>query len=62
MSEDFVWVRYFTGEHIGFEVFIECFMSDRSPKLENNRIIYENNEISVAHSFVALTEGSKQAI
>jgi|TARA_B110000438_G_scaffold184339_1_gene176063 hypothetical protein len=37
-------------------------MSDESSKSENNRIIYENNEICVAHSFVTFTEGSKQAI
>ena len=62
MSEDFVWVKHSTGEHIGREVLSEWFMSDESPKSENNRIIYENDEIGVAHSFVTFTDGSKQAV
>ena len=37
-------------------------MSDESPKSENNRIIYENEEIGVVHSFVSFTDGSKQAV
>ena len=62
MSEDFVWVKHSTGEHIGREVLTEWFMSDESPKSENNRIIYENDEIGVAHSFVTFADGSKQAV
>ena len=62
MSEDFVWVKHSTGEHIGREVLAEWFMSDESPKSENNRIIYENDEIGVAHSFVTFSDGSKQAV
>ena len=62
MSEDFVWVRYSNGELIGREVLAEWFMSDESPKSENNRIIYENNEIGVAHSFVTFTYSSKQPV
>ena len=37
-------------------------MSDDAPKSEHNRIIYENEEIGVAHSFVTFTNGSKQAV
>ena len=37
-------------------------MSDEAPKSENNRIIYENDQIGVAHSFVTFTDGSKQAV
>ncbi len=62
MSEDFVWVKHSTGEHIGREDLADWFMSDESPKSENNRIIYENEEIGVAHSFVSFTDGSKQAV
>ena len=62
MSEDFVWVKHSTGEHIGREVLAKWFMSDESPISENNRIIYENDEIGVAHSFVTFTDGSKQAV
>ena len=57
MSEDFVWVRHSNAELIGREVLVEWFMSDEYPKSENNKIIYENNEIGVAHSFDTFTEG-----
>ena len=62
MSEDFVWVKHSTGEHIGRDVLSKWFMSDDAPKSENNRIIYENDQIGVAHSFVTFTDGSKQAV
>ena len=62
MSEDFVWVKHSTGEHIGRDVIAKWFMSDDAPKSENNRIIYENDQIGVAHSFVTFTHGSKQAV
>ena len=62
MSEDFIWVKHSTGEQIGREVLSKWFMSDESPKSENNRIIYENDEIGVAHSFVTFTDDSQQAV
>ena len=62
MSEDFIWVKHSTGEEIGREVLSKWFMNDESPKSENNRIIYENDEIGVAHSFITFTDGSKQAV
>ncbi len=62
MSEDFVWVKHSTGEEISRDVLAEWFMSDDAPKSEKNRIIYENDEIGVAHSFVTFTDGSKQAV
>ena len=37
-------------------------MSDDAPKKEKQRIIYENNEIGVAHSFVTFKDGSKQTV
>ena len=33
-----------------------------APKSEKNRIIYENDEIGVAHSFVTFTDGTQQAV
>ena len=51
MHEDFVWVKHSTGEEIGREVLSTWFMSDDAPKSENNRIIYENDEIGVAIVF-----------
>ena len=62
MSEDFVWVKHSSGEHIGRDVLAKWFMSDEAPKSENNRIIYENDEIAVAHSFVTFTNGDQQAV
>ena len=62
LSEDFVWVKHSTGEEISRDTLGEWFMSDDSPKSENNRIIYENEEIGVAHSFVTFTDGSRQAV
>ena len=62
MSEDFIWVKHSTGEQIGREALSKWFMSDESPKSEKNRIIYENDEIGVAHSFVTFTDGSQQAV
>ena len=46
ISEDFLWVKHSTGEQIGREVLANWSMSDESPKSENNRIIYENDEIA----------------
>ena len=62
MSEDFVWVKHSTGEHIGRDTLAEWFMSNDAPVSEKNRIIYENDEIGIAHSFVTFTDGSKQAV
>ena len=62
MSEDFVWVKHSTGEQIGRDVLATWFMSEDAPKSDKNRIIYENDEIGVAHSFVTFTDGSKQAV
>ena len=62
MSEDFVWVKHSTGEEIGRDVLATWFMSDDAPTSENNRIIYENDEIGVAHSLVTFKDGSRQAV
>ena len=62
LSEDYVWVRHSTGEHVPRDELSKWFMSDEAPKTVNQRIIYENNEIGVAHSFVTFKDGSKQAV
>ena len=62
MSENFVWVKHSTGEEIGRDVLATWFMSDDAPTSENYRIIYENDEIGVAHSFVTFKDGSRQAV
>ena len=62
LSEDYVWVKHSTGEHITRDQLSKWFMSDDAPKTENQRIIYENHEIGVAHSFVTFKDGSRQAV
>jgi len=37
-------------------------MSDEAPKTDNQRIIYENDEIGVAHYFISFKDGSRQAV
>ena len=62
MHEDFVWVKHSTGEEISRDVLSTWFMSDDAPKSENNWIIYEYDEIGVAHIFVTFKDSSRQAV
>jgi ketosteroid isomerase-like protein len=62
LSEGYVWVQHSTGKHIPREELGKWFMSDDAPKTDNQRIIYENDEIGVAHSFVTFNDGSRQAV
>ena len=62
LSENYYWVKHSTGEHVSREELSKWFMSDDAPKTENYRIIYENDEIGVAHFFVSFKDGSRQAV
>ena len=62
LSEDYVWVQHSTGKHISREELGKWFMSNDAPKTDKQRIIYENDEIGVAHSFVSFKDGSRQAV
>ena len=62
LSEDYVWAQHSTGKHIPREELGKWFMSDDAPKIENQRIIYENDEIGVGHFFVSFKDGSRQAV
>ena len=62
LSEDYVWVRHSTGEHVPRDELSKWFMGNDAPKTAKQRIIYENDEIGVAHSFVTFKDGSKQAV
>jgi len=62
LSEDYYWVKHSTGEHISKKELGKWFISDDGPKTENYRIIYENDEIGVAHFFVSFKDGSRQAV
>ena len=52
VSEDYVWVKHSTGEEIPRDELSNWLISPDAPKSENTRIIYENDEIGVAHFFV----------
>ena len=62
LSEDYYWLQHSTGKHIPREELSKWFMSDDAPKTEKQRIIYENDEIGVAHFFVSFKDGSRQAV
>ena len=62
LSEDYYWVRHSTGEHVPRDELSKWLISEDAPKTESSRIIYENDEIGVAHSFVTFKDGSKQAV
>ena len=62
LNEDYVWVQHSTGKHIPREELGKWFMSNEAPKTDKQRIIYENDEIGVAHSFVTFKDGSRQAV
>ena len=49
VSEDYVWVKHSTGEEIPRDELSKWLISPDAPKSENTRIIYENDEIGVAH-------------
>ncbi|MBI29438.1 MAG: hypothetical protein CFH21_00968 [Alphaproteobacteria bacterium MarineAlpha5_Bin11] len=62
LSEDYVWIQHSTGKHILRDEVNKFIMGDEGPKTENQRIIYENDEIGVAHFFVSFKDGSRQAV
>ena len=62
LSEDYVWVQHSTGKHIPRDELSTWFMSNEAPKTDSQRIIYENNEIGVAHYFISFKDGSRQAV
>ena len=62
VSEDYVWVKHSTGEEIPRDELSKWLISPDAPITENARIIYENNEIGVAHYFISFKDGSRQAV
>ena len=62
LSEDYVWVQHSTGKHIPRDEVNKFIMSGEGPKTESQRIIYENDEIGVAHFFVSFKDSSRQAV
>jgi len=62
VSEDYVWVKHSTGEEIPRDELSKWLISPDAPKTESSRIIYENDEIGVAHYFISFKDGSRQAV
>ena len=62
LSEDYYWLRHSTGEKVPRDELSKLLISPDATKTENARIIYENNEIWVAHFFVSFKDGSSQAV
>ena len=62
LREDYYWVRHSTGEHVSRDELSKWLISLDAPKTESSRIIYENNEIGVAHYFISFKDGSRQAV
>ena len=62
ISEDYVWVKHSTGEEIPRDELSKWLISPDAPKTESSRIIYENDEIGVAHYFISFKDGSRQAV
>jgi hypothetical protein len=62
LSEDYVWVKHSTGEEIPRDELGKWLISPDAPKTENSRIIYENDEIGMAHYFISFKDGSRQAV
>ena len=62
VSEDYVWVKHSTGEEIPRDELSKWLISKDAPTTESSRIIYENDEIGVEHSFVTFKDGNTQAV
>jgi len=62
LSEDYYWLRHSTGEKVPRDELSKWLISPDAPKSENTRIIYENDEIGVAHFFVSFKDSSRQAV
>ena len=62
VSENYYWVRHSTGENVPRAELSKWLLTDDAPRTERYRIIYENDEIGVAHFFISFEDGSRQAV
>ena len=62
LSKDYYWLRHSTGEKVPRDELSKWLISPDAPKTESSRIIYENDEIGVAHYFISFQDGSRQAV
>ncbi len=63
LDTNFVLIRHSTAEEVSSEKMLDMWVT-KSERVEirNQRVIYENNEILVLHSFLYWPSGSKEAV
>ncbi len=61
LHEDFKFINHSQGKEFSKRDLIDWVMSG-DIKREEIRILYENEEIAVEHSFVSFKDGNKQAV
>ncbi len=65
LHDDFVMVSHQHGIERDKETFAEMsrqMMSSASLEIKDQRLIYENDEVLVEHSFMSFPDGSKEAV
>lgn len=65
MTEDFVMVSHQHGlerTKSEFRNMVETMLASDHLEIQNQRLIYENDDILVEHSFMAFADGSREAI
>ena len=63
IDDDFAYVRHQSGNEINKEKILNIWSSDGPrPERRNYRIVYENDEIMVSHSFMDFPSGDKESV
>lgn len=65
MTEDFVMVSHQHGierSKSEFRSMVSTMMASDQLEIQHQRLVYENDDILVEHSFMAFADGSKEAI
>ena len=63
LDDEFVFVRHQSGTEISKEEMLNMWTSDGPRPVHNNyRVIYENEDIVVAHRFIDFPSGDKEAV
>lgn len=65
VAEDFVMVSHQQGierTKADFHAMVDAMMSSDNLEIQDQRLVYENDEILVEHSVVAFADGSKEAV
>ncbi len=63
IDDDFVFVRHQSGSDITKEEMVNIWSSDGPrPRRRNLRILYENDDITVSHSFMDFQSGDTESV